>query len=159
MSACDVPFSVARLLGPLLVLGWPEPARAPGLRRMQGAGDARLTVEPKGSVGVDCGARGRSVRAEWSRAGARLMLLVVLVMIRRGAAGRRRFRRVPLMSTERRTAVRGQVRERAARRLRAAVALPAVKRFVTLPGLSRLPANSLGKVHGSYGCTGTPVRL
>ena len=79
MSACDVPFSVARLLGPLLVLGWPEPARAPELRRMQGAGDARLTVEPKGSVGVDCGARGRSVRAEWSRAGARLMLLVVLV--------------------------------------------------------------------------------
>ena len=58
MSACDVPFSVARLLGPLLVLGWPEPARAPELRRMQGAGDARLTVEPKGSVGVDCGARG-----------------------------------------------------------------------------------------------------
>ena len=79
---------MARLLGPLLVLGWPEPARAPELRRMQGAGDARLTVEPKGSVGVDCGARGRSVRAEWSRAGARLMLLVVLVndKARRGGA-------------------------------------------------------------------------
>ena len=52
---------------------------------------------------------------------------VELVMLRGGAAGRRRFRRVPLDVNG---TPDGRYAGRQARRLRAAVALPAVKRFV-----------------------------
>ena len=82
----------------------PSPRGARELRRMQGTGDARLTVESRDPVGCVRSARGR-LRGPCPGPGRGEVSVtdVELVMLRGGAAGRRWFRRVPLMSTERRT--------------------------------------------------------
>ena len=98
----------------------PSPRGARELRRMQGAGDARLTVESRDPVGCVRSARGRlrgpcpgPGRGEVSVTDVEL---VMLEAARRGAGGFVGFR---LMSTERRT---GGTRAGKARRLHAAVA-------------------------------------
>ena len=100
----------------------PSPRGARELRRMQGTGDARLTVESRDPVGCVRSARGR-LRGPCPGPGRGEVSVtdVELVMLRGGAAGRRWFRRVPLMSTERRT---GGTRADKARRLHAAVGFP-----------------------------------
>ena len=92
-----MPFPVARVLGPLLVLGEPEPAwgsrAASDARRWRCAAYSR--VEGLGWVCSQC--PGASTRAmSRARSGEVSVTDVELVMLRRGAAGRRWFRRVPL---------------------------------------------------------------
>ena len=123
-----MPFPVARVLGPLLVLGEPEPAwgsrAASDARRWRCAAYSR--VEGLGWVCSQCpGASTRAMsRARSGEVGVTDVELVMEGEVRRGAVGSVGFR---WMSTERRT---GGTRAGEARRLRAAVALPAVMRFV-----------------------------
>ena len=88
---------------------------------MQGAGNARLTVESRDPVGCVRSARGR-LRGPCvpGQVGEVSVTDVELVMVRRGAAGRRWFRRVPLDVNG---TPDGRYAGRQARRLRAAVAL------------------------------------
>ena len=87
----------------------PSPRGARELRRMQGAGDARLTVESRDPVGCVRSARGR-LRGPCPGPGRGEVSVtdVELVMLRGGAAGRRWFRRVPLGQRNAGRAVRGQ---------------------------------------------------
>ena len=101
----------------------PSPRGARELRRMQGTGDARLTVESRDPVGCVRSARGRlrgpcpgPGRGEVSVTDVELVMLERAA--RRGAVGFVGFR---WMSTERRT---GGTRADKARRLHAAVGFP-----------------------------------
>ena len=106
----------------------PSPRGARELRRMQGAGDAWLTVESRDPLGWVCSqCPGASTRAmSRARSGEVSVTDVELVMVRRGAAGRRWFRRVPLDVNG---TPDGRYAGRQARRLRAAVALARGREF------------------------------